>query len=114
MENQINPTPTAVKVIGWLMLVGGILGLLGSIVGLWIGAKAGGTNLLLASGMGGVVGSILAIVFSLGFLKMKKWALYSFTALFIIELVTMFYTDHVPIVEVLVLVYFWVIRKKFV
>ena len=109
-------TPLFVKIIAWLMLLRGIGGLFMALPFLLLNRILGGLYLLIAVGL---------IATSFGLQRMKKWSLYVFTAMTVLLVglsIYSFFTSSVKNmadfadagIQVLVLIYFWVISKKFV
>lgn len=107
--------PTLVIILSWLLLLGGILGLLVSSALTLL--SAGAFSLLTGLAIVGIVKNIGAIILSFGLRKMKKWALYTYIFLVILTIVT---TNNwsgsiVEIVIYLVILgYLWSLRKRFV
>jgi len=108
-------TPLLVKIIAWLMLLGGIGQLLMVLPVLIISLIFGIIWLLIAAGL---------IITSFGLHGMKKWALYMFTIITVLALGISTYSfltspakDAIEFftagIQALVLVYLWVIFKKF-
>ncbi|MFH1233887.1 MAG: hypothetical protein V1649_04550 [Patescibacteria group bacterium] len=123
MEQQFATTPGVkikapllVKIIAWLMLLGGIGQLFSVLLFLLISPIFGTLQLLVAVGL---------IITSFGLHGMKKWALYVFTVITTLALGAATYSfltsSKKEVIEfmfagiqILVLIYFWVISKKFV
>jgi hypothetical protein len=117
VNSNIKPkAPIGVKIIAWLMLLGGIGSLFIVMPYLIVNIFLAIVQLLIATGL---------IVTSIGLHKMKKWALYMYTVITVIGAGSTLYlffssidreiTDFVTIgIEILVLIYLWSISKKFV
>lgn len=113
MENTSIKAPVLVTVISWFLLISGFLNFFRNVFGVGDFSLMG--VLLIAI-------SIVNIIVAVGLMKMKKWALYIFLATTLISLVVIFVqtgstiiTAYLPIlIEILILVYFWTIRKRFV
>lgn len=115
--SQVKPrAPLFVKIIAWLMLLSGIGRLFMVLPFLLINRALGVLQLLIAVGL---------IVTSFGLHGMKRWSLYVFTAITVLAVGASAYTFFTsPIkeitefasagIQVLVLVYFWAISKKFI
>ena len=115
--------PVFVIIIAWLMLLGGIGSLLLTAPLLLLGGfgKSG-----IIFGLGGIalIHGIGLVVVSFGIKRMRRWALYTFTALTVLALGASLYsfatesagdlTDFADVgIQALVLVYFWAISKRF-
>jgi len=115
--------PLFVIIIAWLMLLGGIGSLLVTAPLLLLGGigKSG-----IIFGLGGIalIRGIGLVVVSFGIRKMRRWALYTFTALTVLAVVASLYSfatepagdliDFADVgIQALVLVYFWAISKRF-
>ena len=121
---EVKPkAPVFVIIIAWLMLLGGIGSLLITAPLLLLGSigKSG-----VIFGLGGLtlIHGIGLVVVSFGIRHMRRWALYTFTALTVLAVGVSLYsfatepagdlTDFVDAgIQALVLVYFWAISKKF-
>jgi len=121
---EVKPkAPVFVIIIAWLMLLGGIGSLLITAPLLFLGGigKSG-----VIFGLGGLtlIRGIGLVVVSFGIRHMRRWALYTFTALTVLAVGVSLYsfatepagdlTDFVDAgIQALVLVYFWAISKKF-
>jgi bacteriorhodopsin len=107
-------TPLLVKIIAWLMIIGGALSLLGVLPALLIFPALGILQLIIA------VGNIIVAV---GILRLRRWAFYVFVALALLSIIVYGYNYITPIrqgsdlfvvlVEVALLIYFWSVRKLF-
>ena len=121
---EVKPkAPMFVIIIAWLMLLGGIGSLLITAPLLLLGGigKSG-----VIFGLGGLtfIRGIGLVVVSFGIRHMRRWALYTFTALTVLAVGVSLYsfaiepagnlTDFADAgIQALVLVYFWAISKKF-
>ena len=121
---EVKPkAPVFVIIIAWLMLLGGIGSLLITAPLLFLGGigKSG-----VIFGLGGLtlIRGIGLVVVSFGIRHMRRWALYTFTALTVLAVGVSLYsfattpagdlTDFADAgIQALVLVYFWAISKKF-
>jgi len=121
---EVKPkAPVFVIIIAWLMLLGGIGSLLITAPFLLLGGigKSG-----VIFGLGGLtlIRGIGLVVVSFGIRHMRRWALYTFTALTVLAVGVSLYsfattpagdlTDFADAgIQALVLVYFWAISKKF-
>ena len=121
---EVKPkAPVFVIIIAWLMLLGGIGSLLITAPLLLLGGigKSG-----VIFGLGGLtlIRGIGLVVVSFGIRHMRRWALYTFTALTVLAVGVSLYsfatepagdlTDFADAgIQALVLVYFWAISKKF-
>lgn len=122
---EIEPkTPILVTIIAWLMLLGGIGSLLVTTPLLLIGGL-GKSGVLFGLGGLTLVRGVGLVVVSFGLRQMRRWALYTFTALTILAVIVSIYSFTTSpkqelaefadvAIQALVLVYFWVISKKFV
>lgn len=122
MENiqPQQPTPILIRIIAILMLLGGVAWL--AVAGLSV-FLLGGFGLILA--IPPLLTAAVIIVLSFGIRKMKKWALYIFTILTILQFVGKLYSVMGEdteastrsflgvILQVLALIYLWIHRKKF-
>ena len=114
--------PILVGVIALLMLIGGVLEAGLSAILLLSGGAFGG-SMAVWSGLLMLIMAIAAIVAALGLFKMKRWALYVAIILAAISVVASGYSavqssfQVVSLVELiiaaLIIVYFWLISKKF-
>ena len=123
-SHPIKPkAPVFVIIIAWLMLLGGIGSLLITAPLLLLGGigKSG-----VIFGLGGLtlIRGIGLVVVSFGIRHMRRWALYTFTALTVLAVGVSLYsfatepagdlTDFADAgIQALVLIYFWAISKKF-
>ncbi|MFA4830700.1 MAG: hypothetical protein WC862_02375 [Patescibacteria group bacterium] len=117
--------PVFVIIIAWLMLLGGIGSLLFTASLLFIGGIGKSSFIF---GWGGItlVKGIGLVVLSFGIRQMRRWALYTLTALTMLGVVISMYllfaikpagslTDFADVgLQALVLAYFWAISKRFV
>jgi len=108
--------PVGVKIVAWLMLLGGIGSLFIVLPFLIINLALGILQLLIAAGL---------IATSFGLHGMKKWALYVYTVITVLALGSAIYsfftsstreiTDFAAAaIQILVLIYLWSISKRFV
>ncbi len=120
--------PIVVRVISFLMFIGGVFSLFGSAFLVFItfstGFKESGWLLVVLTILT-VVRGVGYIVISLGIRRMRRWALYAFTslaALLIIGDVLSIGSSQAETIDasvdiginVVLLIYFWAISKKFV
>jgi len=123
-EKENAGTPTLVIIIASLILVGGLLGLFISVPMLLIVGVSGG---LMSPGQVGLglVQNVGSVVAAIGIMRMRRWALYTYTVLIVLAAISSGYlfmnsTEYAisdfagEIVEVVVLGYFWIISKRFV
>ncbi len=110
---QTVKAPMIVIVISWLMLLGGILQLPIALLSFFIDTFNGVLIFAIA---------IISIVTSFGLRKMKKWALYIFTVMTVLSIAQIAYwyiltgsitNSTILLVQIIILVYFWIIYKKF-
>lgn len=115
--------PLFVIIVAWLMLIGGVFTLLGVLPLLLLGGF-GKSGIIFLLGVINLIKGAGLVAVSFGIRYMRKWALYTFTVLTIIaaavSLYTFFTTEKPDIIvfadtmiQVLVLVYFWAVAKKF-
>jgi len=121
---EVKPkAPVFVIIIAWLMLLGGIGSLLITAPLLFLGG-IGKSGVILGLGGLTLIRGIGLVVVSFGIRYMRRWALYTFTALTVLAVGVSLYsfatepagdlTDFVDAgIQALVLVYFWAISKKF-
>lgn len=115
--------PVFVKIIAWLMLLGGIGSLLVTAPLLFLGG-IGKSGVIFAMGSITLIRGIGLVVVSFGVRHMRRWALYAFTALTVLAVVTSLYsfttkpagnlTDFADAgIQALAVVYFWAISRRF-
>lgn len=122
---EVKPkTPLLVKIISWLMLLGGIFSLLGVLPFLLLGGL-GKSGTVLLIGILNLVKGIGLVTVSFGIRRMRRWALYVFTIITVLAVIVSIYsfatspkrdlTSFVDVsIQVLVLIYFWTISKRFI
>lgn len=115
--------PLFVIIVAWLMLIGGVFSLLGVLPFLLLGGF-GKEGIIFLLGIINLIKGVGLVAVSFGIRYMRKWALYTFTVLTILAVVVSMYSffttpnyDFVSfadvLIQVLVLVYFWAVAKKF-
>jgi uncharacterized membrane protein HdeD (DUF308 family) len=115
--------PLPVKIISWLMLISGILGLFGVLPLLFLGGF-GKSGTVFFMGLLNLVMGIGNVVISFGLRSMRKWSLYAFTILTIIAAIIAIYSYISSprqggsllgslAIQVLILIYLWSISRKF-
>lgn len=111
METEINPKKVSfwdpIRNLSILVMLGGIFGLISVLLIFLINPLHGLAIALVSIGL---------IISSVGLIKMRRWALYSFTAVVIFEVIGAFYSiinQVATILTALVLVFFWIKSKKF-
>jgi len=122
--HEVKPkAPTLVVIIGWLLLISGIFSLLGVLPFLLFGGLVKSGTLLILGTLNLVRGIGLVIV-SFGIRRLRRWALYTFTALTVLAIAVSIYsfattpkqelTEFADVgIQALVMIYFWAISKKF-
>lgn len=125
IQQGMPKAPVFVKVVAWIMLLGGILRLLISAPVFLLGLGFQSIAIILA-GILAVLTGIGLIIASFGLRKMRKWGLYVFTIITGLSLISSIYsaiTDPkvkiwqvivVLLIQVAILVDFWTFRKKFI
>ncbi len=110
-----SPFLSPVKNIAALLLIDGILKSLGALLAMLFSPLSGIILLITGAGL---------IIVSFGLRRMRRWALYGYTFISLLSLAAMAYfsiafrqfdskTLVVTTLEILVLIYFWRISKKF-
>lgn len=116
--------PLIVIIVSWLILLGSIGSLLLTLPLLLIGGL-GQSFTVLALGLLNLVRGGGLVVVSFGLRNMRKWALYVYTALVLLGILIFIYdlvTSPKPdlarnveiVIEAIILIYFWIIYKKFI
>ena len=133
MDTQTHPNPMPVQqekqraplfivVVAWILLIIGVLNLLVSGLPVLLGL-IGGSSGIFITGMIMLLISIGLIVVSFGLRHMKRWGLYTYTALVVLTIVQVALEFggegfsillYILAVMVAFLVCFWVISKKFI
>ena len=118
-------TPGFVKIVAWIMLLGGIFRLLvsGPVMLLGFGLKS---FPVVFSGILAVLIGIGLIAASFGLRNMRKWGLYAFTVITGLSLISLIYSIVsssgkeiweglvILVIQAAILIDFWTFRKKFV
>lgn len=129
-ESTPNPQPTKLKapifviIIAWLMLIGGIFSLLGFLPFVLLGGF-GKVGILFFIGILNLVRGVGLIIVSFGIRSLKRWSLNIFSIITILALIVSTYNfttspkqeliEFADVgIQILVMLYFWSIQKKFV
>ncbi len=131
MQTQNNKRPISAFILAWLFLLGGVFGIIGSILTLVIVLSTSGSTdvasiqiqnlkgMSFLVGGSGVVMGILSIIVAYGLFKMKRWALVLLTIFAATEIVLFFATSFqignpvFLLIMIVLTIYFWMIREKF-
>lgn len=115
--------PMFVVIVAWIMLLIGILSLLFTAPLLLLGGT-GEIGVIFWLGVSSFVQGVGLVVVSFGIRRMRRWALYVFTALTVLAVGVFLYSFATKpavdstefagmVVQVLVLAYFWIVSKRF-
>ena len=129
VNKNSNSRPVLVTIIAVLMIIAGIVPVLGiwsafTLISLSHGSSGSDAILAMILSIWAVISGAITIIIGIGFLKMKKWALYIQTALVVITLIQVILTVVLKhqtsmatwagfAIEVIVMAYLWSIQKQF-